>query len=104
MEGLVMSSEPDLNITRRGPRPASDEAVDSAEVPQAAKIAPRPVGRPRREKAEPVIQFSTRLGLSYREAIDAVEAHTGETIREIIEQAIRVAYPDHYKAKPTKQR
>lgn len=99
-----MSSEPDLNITRRGPRPAADETIDSAEVPQATKIAPRPVGRPRREKAEPVIQFSTRLGLSYREAIDAVEAHTGDTIREIIEQAIRVAYPEHYKPKPTKQR
>lgn len=88
-----MSKEPDLSAPRRGPRPAVDEAVDSAEVPAAR----RPVGRPKKEKAEPVIQFSTRLGLSFRETIDAVEDETGQSIRSIIEQAIQSTYPDHYK-------
>lgn len=53
------------------------------------------MGRPKKA-AEPVIQFSTRLGLSYREIIDAVEAETGDSIRSIIEHALRTAYPAHY--------
>lgn len=89
-----MPKEPDLNATRRGPRPARDESTDSAEVSTTPRA--RPVGRPRKAKSEPVIQFSTRLGLSYREALDAVEAETGQTYREIIEAAIKHTYPDHY--------
>jgi hypothetical protein len=99
-----VSSEPDLSIPRRGPRPAADEAVDSAEVARATKIPPRPVGRPRRQRAEPVIQFSTRLGMSYREAIDSVMDETGDTIREIIEHALLETYPGHFKQKSSKQR
>lgn len=86
-----MATEPDLSVSRRPPRPSPDENVDSAEIP-----APRrPVGRPKKS-AEPVIQFSTRLGLSYREIIDAVEAETGDSIRSIIEHALRTTYPTHY--------
>ncbi|MDH6291866.1 hypothetical protein [Rhodococcus opacus] len=88
-----MSKEPDLSAPRRGPRPAADEGIDSAEVPAAR----RPVGRPKKEKAEPVIQFSTRLGLSFRDTIDSVEEETGQSIRSIIEEAIRMTYPDHYR-------
>lgn len=99
---VINVKEPDLSVPRRGPQPASDEKVDSAEVVRTAeKPATRPVGRPRRQKAEPVIQFSTRLGLSYREAIDRVEDQTGQTYREIIEHAIRVAYDDVYRAPRT---
>lgn len=101
-----MSSEPDLSQPRRGPRPASDETVDSAEVTRAATKPPsvRPVGRPRRAKPEPVIQFSTRLAQSYRDAIDAVVDTTGNTVREIIEDAIRNTYPEFYKDPAHKSR
>ncbi|SHQ67219.1 Uncharacterised protein [Mycobacteroides abscessus subsp. abscessus] len=87
-----MAIEPDLAVPRRStPRPAHDENLDSVEISPPR----RPVGRPKKA-AEPVIQFSTRLGLSYREIIDAVEAETGDSIRSIIEHALRTAYPAHY--------
>lgn len=82
-----------IEFYRSHAEPTADEAVDSAEVPAAR----RPVGRPKKEKAEPVIQFSTRLGLSFRETIAAVEDETGHSIRSIVEQAIQSTYPDHYK-------
>ncbi len=88
-----MSKEPDLSA------PAERAASGRRRGCRFGRGSSRtqPVGRPKKEKAEPVIQFSTRLGLSFRETIDAVEDETGHSIRSIIEQAIQSTYPDHYK-------
>jgi hypothetical protein len=90
----------DLRVRRR-PQPATDERVDpvdyqqrstnSSQTPERTiteSSAPARRGRPRREVTVP---FSTRLSPEIVELIDAA-SENGETIRSVIEEAVRSRY------------
>lgn len=88
---------------RRRPQPAVDEKVDPVDYQQPAAVQPalrspsmQPAanarrGRPRREVTVP---FSTRLSPEIVELIDAA-TEDGETIRSVIEEAVRSRYGKH---------
>jgi len=85
---------------RRRPQPAADEKVDPVDYQRPATVSaafqtsvtapsvPTRRGRPRREVTVP---FSTRLSPEIVELIDAA-TEGGETIRSVIEEAVRSRY------------
>lgn len=87
------------SLTRRGPRPAPDEAVDPVHFvpdPQQdrglAATPPEPteaVVRSSKRKRELTFPFSTRLSQEVQAILDEAVDSEGITVREAVEQAIR---------------
>lgn len=88
------------SLTRRGPKPAPDEAIDpvdaapqpSAEPPALpqAKTEPQNSNTPSRtsKRREVTIPLGTRLSVPVMEVLDQAVLDQGITIREALEQAI----------------
>lgn len=88
------------SLTRRGPKPAPDEAIDPVDaapqpttptpVAPAAVIAPQNMNtsvRPSKRR-EVTIPLGTRLSVPVMEVLDQAVLEQGITIRDALEQAI----------------
>lgn len=84
---------------KRPPRPAPDENVDPVDAPAPAPASPPaapaevPAAAPApRRKREITVPFSTRLSPETLDLIDQATAQTGQTIRGVVEEAIRARW------------
>lgn len=88
------------SLTRRGPKPAPDEAIDPVDaapqpsteppaLPQAQAVPQNSTtpSRPSRRR-EVTIPLGTRLSVPVMEVLDQAVLDQGITIREALEQAI----------------
>lgn len=94
-----MSGTDDRPQPRPRPRPAptvGDPARPVGPVPAAAPTeAPAP---PRGRRAQPLVQLNTRVVPLLDELVAVIVEQRGMSKREVIETALRTAYPAEYRA------
>jgi hypothetical protein len=82
----------------RGPRPAplADDPALPPAPPQTSPPAAAPAVRTRR--AQPLVQLNTRVAPVLDELVALIVDSRGMSKRDVVEHALRTAYPDEYAA------
>ncbi len=96
-----MSTDDERPVPRTRPRPArtaGDPARPAPSVPPAAAApASMPRGGRRAGRAQPLVQLNTRVLPVLDELVALVQDEQGISKREVVEHALRTAYPAEYR-------